>query len=100
MKQIEAEAAERAAAEEIVAAAAMKMNSFLPARKPFWALCGDVSIRTQKLRKWSSFGYRFGHRSELSLIFDFLRCVHFVHDTSFFGTQLLNVFGGFISSRY
>ena len=49
-----------------------------------------MSIRTQKLRKWSSFGHRFGHRSELPLSFEFLRCVHFVHDISFFGTQLLN----------
>ena len=55
-----------------------------------------MSTRTQKPRKWSS----FGHRSELSFTFEFLRCVHFVHDISFFGTQLLNVFGGFISCRY
>ena len=57
-----------------------EQNSFLPARKPLWALCRDVSIRTQKLRKWSSFGHRFGHRSELPFTFQFLRCVHFVHD--------------------
>ena len=41
-----------------------------------------MSVRTQKLRKWSSFGHRFGHRSELPFTFGFLRCVHFVHDTS------------------
>ena len=46
MKKIEAEAAEQAAAKEKVAAAAAanenEKNNFLPARKPFWALCGDV----------------------------------------------------------
>ena len=30
--------------------------------------------------KWSS----FGHRSELPFSFEFLRCVHFVHDISCF----------------
>ena len=37
-----------------------------------------MSVRTQKLRRWSS----FGHRSELPFTFGFLRGVHFVHDTS------------------
>ena len=73
LKKIEAEAAEEKAA--------MKMNSFLQQGSHFGALCGDVSVRTQKLRKWSSFGHRFGHRSELPFTFGFL-CVHFVHDTS------------------
>ena len=39
-----------------------------------------MSVRTQKLRKSSSFGHRFGHRSELPFTFEFLRRVHFVHD--------------------
>ena len=61
----------------------MRINNYSQCLKLFWALCGDVSIRTQKLRKWSSFGHRFGHRSELFFTFEFLRCVHFVHDISF-----------------
>ena len=84
--KIEAEAAEQAAAEEKVAAAAaaaaMKWILSYQQGSYFGALCGDVSVRTQKLRKWSSFGHRFGHRSELPFTFGFLRCVHFVHDTS------------------
>ena len=77
MKKTKAEAAEEKVA---AAAAAMKMNRFLPARKPFWRSCGDVSVRTQKRRKWSSFGHCFGHCSELPFTFGFLRCVNFVHD--------------------
>ena len=41
LKKIEAEAAEQAAAEEKVAAAAMKMNSYQQGSH-FGALCGDV----------------------------------------------------------
>ena len=49
LKKIEAEAAEQAAAKEKVAAAAAaanenEKNNFLPARKPFWALCGAVGM--------------------------------------------------------
>ena len=62
-----------------------KRNSFLPARKSFWSsLCGDVSVRAQKLRKWSSFSHRFGYRSELPFIFELLRCAHFLHDIFYF----------------
>ena len=62
-----------------------KKNSFLPAMKSFWSsCCGDVSVRTQKLRKWSSFSHRFGHRSELPFIFELLRCAHFLHDIFYF----------------
>ena len=48
------------------------------------SLCGDVSVRTEKLRKWSSFSHRFGHRSELPFIFEFLRCAHVLHDIFYF----------------
>ena len=50
-----------------------------------------MSVRTHKLRKWSSLGHRFGHRSELPSTFEFLTCghfVHIVHDIFALGTQL------------
>ena len=67
-----AEAAEQAATEE-KAAAAMKKEWFLTSKEVVLelSLCGDVSARTEKLRKWSSFSHRFGHRSELPFIFEF-----------------------------
>ena len=49
-----------------------------------------MSVRAHKLRKWSSFGHRFGHRSELPFTFEFLRCVHFVHDMFYFWHAALN----------
>ena len=80
-----AEAAEQAATEE-KAAAAMKKEWFLPSKEVVLelSLCGDVSVRTEKLRKWSSFSHRFGHRSELPFIFEFLRCAHVLHDIFYF----------------
>ena len=80
-----AEAAEQAATEE-KAAAAMKKEWFLTSKEVVLELplCGDVSVRTEKLRKWSSFSHRFGHRSELPFIFEFLRCAHVLHDIFYF----------------
>ena len=74
MKKIEAEAAEEKAA--------MKMNSFLPARKPFWRSLWGCVCKDSETKKMVIVGHRFGHRSELPFTFGFLRCVHFVHDTS------------------
>ena len=80
-----AEAAEQAATEE-KAAAAMKKEWFLTSKEVVLelSLCGDVCVRTEKLRKWSSFSHRFGHRSELPFIFEFLRCAHVLHDIFYF----------------
>ena len=51
----------------------MKKEWFLTSKEVVLelSLCGDVSARTEKLRKWSSFSHRFGHRSELPFIFEF-----------------------------
>ena len=43
-----------------------------------------MSVRAQKLKKWSSFSHRFGYRSELLFIFELLRCAHFLHDIFYF----------------
>ena len=48
------------------------------------SLCGDVSVRIEKLRKRSSFSHRFGHRSELPFIFEFLRSSHVLYNIFYF----------------
>ena len=99
IEKIEAEAAEQAAAEERVVAAEEKVaaaaaaTKFLTSKEAILGLSvGDVSVRTQKLRKWSSSGHRFGHRSELPFTFQSLRCVHFVHDIFYFWSTTFECF--------
>lgn len=49
-------------------------SNFLPAKKPLEGSLWDVSLGTQKPRKWSLLGHCFGQCSELPFTFEFLRC--------------------------
>ena len=48
---VEAEAAEQAAAKEKTAAAALKMNSFFPARKPFYRSLWECVCKDSETKK-------------------------------------------------